>query len=107
MSSTRRLKRPSWMRANSSISDTMPVRRSASLEMIWMPRSESPCTAGSKAIVSAQPSMAVSGVRSSCETWEMKSVRVFSAMATFSLMRLISSLSRPISSSGPGSMRVP
>ena len=63
-----------------------------------MPRSESPWTAGSKAMVSLQPMMAVRGVRSSWETWEIKSVRDFSAMATFSDMLLISAVSLPISS---------
>ena len=72
-----------------------------------MPRSESPLTSGSKAMVSAQPVMAVSGVRSSCETWEMNSVRVFSAMAAFSDMLFIWSASSPISSSAKPSIFVP
>ena len=48
-------------------------------------------------MVSLQPMMAVSGVRSSCETWEMNSVRDFSAIATFSDMPFISSVSPPSS----------
>ena len=85
------------MRVNSSISDTMPVSLSASLEMMFIPRRESPCTASSKAIVSAQPVIAVSGVRSSCDTCEMNSVRDFSATATFSDMLFSSSVRRPSS----------
>ena len=48
-------------------------------------------------MVSAQPSMAVRGVRSSWDTWEINSVRDFSAMATFSDMMFISPARRPIS----------
>ena len=51
----------------------MPVSRPASQEIISTPLRESPCIASSYMSVSLQPVMAVSGVRSSCETEEMNS----------------------------------
>ncbi len=50
-------------------------------------------------IVSAQPVMAVRGVRSSWETEEINSLWVFSAWAIFMDMSLMASVSSPISSS--------
>ena len=107
ISSTRRLKRPSCILVNSSSSATMPVSLSASLDMMCMPRRESPCTAGSYAMVSAQPVIAVSGVRSSCDTCEMNSVRDFSATATFSDMSFISAVRLPSSFSYLSSIFMP
>ena len=72
--STSSFMRPDSMRVKSKSSSTMRVRRRLSLWMI-----SSPCMTSSGSVpppassVSLQPSMAVSGVRSSCETEEMKS----------------------------------
>ncbi len=71
------LKRPSCMRVNSSSSSTMPVRRLASRAMITTPRRVSASRFSDVRSVSPQPEMAVSGVRSSCDTEEMNSVCVF------------------------------
>ena len=60
--------------------------------------------ASSKLSVSAQPPMAVSGVRSSWDTEEMNSVCSFSLRATSSERALISSASRPNSSSPTASV---
>ena len=83
--STSSFMRPDSMRAKSKSSSTMRVRRPASFWMMVRPcmtsSGSSPPPASS---VSLHPPMAVSGVRSSCETEEMKSFFMRSA-------RLISS----------------
>ena len=48
--------------------------------------------------VSAQPLMAVSGVRSSCDTEEIKSFFIFSAVPSSTAILLMVSHSSPISS---------
>ena len=53
---------------------------------------------GSAESVSAQPLMAVSGVRSSCETDEINSCWIFSAWLILSDMSLMLSTSSPSSS---------
>ena len=99
--STDRVKRPSSMRENSSSSSTMLVRRRASETMMPMPF----CTSWASphlavhAVVSAQPLMAVRGVRSSWETEEINSDWVFSDCLIFMDMSLMVSVSSPISSS--------
>ena len=94
-----RLKRPSWMRVNSSSSSTRLVRRAASLEIMAMPRRESPWMAVSNMSVSLQPVMAVRGVRSSCEIDEMNSDCIFSLRLISCDSSLIAVARRPSSSS--------
>ena len=85
----------------------MPVSRPASQEIISTPRRESPWMASSYISVSLQPVMAVSGVRSSCETEEMNSDCVLPASPILTDMSLKASTKRPISSSRSFSARVP
>lgn len=85
----------------------MPVRRFASRRMMSMPRRVSGARPPAPRIVSAQPEMAVSGVRSSCETEEMNSDCVFSDWLILADMSLIVSASSPISSSYCFGMRTP
>ena len=51
--------------------------------------------------------MAVSGVRSSCDTEDMNSLCTRSALPIFTLMSFMASVSAPISSSRSRSARVP
>ena len=95
-----RVKRPSWMRVNSSSSSTMPVRRLASREMMTRPLLVSSSFMRSvPSRVSLQPEMAVSGVRSSWETEEMNSLCIFSVRAIWVDISLMVWASSPISSS--------
>ena len=85
----------------------MPVRRLDSRWMMSRPRRVSGASSPAPRMVSAQPEMAVSGVRSSCETEEMNSDCVFSACPIFIDMSLMVSASSPISSSYCFGMRTP
>ena len=100
MGSTDRVKRPSWMRENSSSSSTMLVSRRASETMIPIPFFTSPASRTSPfMMVSAQPLIAVRGVRSSWDTDDINSFFIFSLWLIFSDMSLMVSVRAPISSS--------
>ena len=100
MGSTDKVKRPFSIRENSSSSSTMPERRRASLAMMPMPLRMSEASRASPfMMVSAQPLMAVRGVRSSWDTEEMKSDFMLSACLIFWDMSLMASVSSPTSSS--------
>ena len=77
----------------------MPVRRLASRAMMTTPRRVSASRFSDVRSVSPQPEMAVSGVRSSCDTEEMNSVCVFSACPILTDISLMVLTSSPISSS--------
>ena len=81
-----RVSRPLCIREKSSSSSTIPERRSVSLRMTWMPRSTVSrfSTGSASRTVSPQPLMAVRGVRSSWETWEMNSFFTSSAFCNSS-----------------------
>ena len=91
--------RPFCMREKSKSSSTMPESRSDSRIMTPMPRSYVSRSASSMPCsVSAQPLIAVSGVRSSCDTEEIKSFFIFSAVPSSTAILLMVSHSSPISS---------
>ena len=96
--------RPLWSREKSKSSSTRPERRSDSRMMTVMPFSAVTGSAPTRR-VSAQPLMAVRGVRSSWETEEMKSFFMRSAAPSSPAMSLTASHSWPSSSSFPFSMR--
>ena len=77
----------------------MPERRSLSLMMTPMPFLVVSRSTESSISVSAQPLMAVKGVRSSWETEEIKSFFIFSFSCSSRAMALMASHSSPISSS--------
>ena len=98
--STDKVKRPSSIRENSSSSSTIPDSRRASLAMMAMPLRTSPSSRASPLMmVSAQPVMAVKGVRSSWETEEMNSDFMLSACLIRRDMSLMASVRSPTSSS--------
>ena len=99
--------RPFCIREKSSSSTTMLYRRSASLEMTCTPRRKFG-SAGSRmaAMVSTQPLMEVSGVRSSWETEEMNSFFMRSVLSSSPAIWLMVSDSLPISSLYLFSIRV-
>ncbi len=90
--------RPLCIREKSRSSSTMPERRSVSLTMIPIPRRKVCGSVSPDWIVSAQPLMAVSGVRSSWETDEMKSFFIFSLWPSSLAISLMVSQRSPISS---------
>ena len=90
--------RPLWSREKSKSSSTRPERRSDSRMMTVMPFSAVTGSAPTRR-VSAQPLMAVRGVRSSWETEEMKSFFMRSAAPSSPAMSLTASHSWPSSSS--------
>ena len=68
---------PLCMRDMSSISSTIFDRRSVSSLIIFTPRRVSSLRLSSAIMVSLQPRIAVIGVRSSCEIWDIKSFLTF------------------------------
>ena len=99
MGSTDRLNRPVSILENSSSSSTMRVRRCASDTMMAIPFFTSDASRTSPLYsVSAQPLMAVRGVRSSWDTEEINSDWVRSAWSIFMDISLMASTRSPISS---------
>ena len=95
------------MLENSSSSSTMPDSRSLSRMMMPMPREQVSGSMPGSCMVSAQPLIAVSGVRSSWEIEEIKSFFIFSDFPSSTAISLILSHSCPISSSLVFNIRTP